>query len=112
MTAANLDRYKAIHAATYGLVFFGTPHQGSANATSLGKLAANIMRAVYHEPQNSFMDSLEKDSAFSQSLSNEFRSFAEKYRIISFYETRPMQGIGIVCSVPGPSRLDQNANCE
>ncbi|KAK4565483.1 hypothetical protein LTR86_004100 [Recurvomyces mirabilis] len=111
VTAANVDRYKPIHRATYGLVFFGTPHQGSANATSLGKLAANIMRAVYHEPKNSFMDSLEKDSSFSQSLSNEFRSFAENYRIISFYETRPVHGIGIVVDQTSAS-LSLGANRE
>jgi len=47
------------------------------------------------------MASLEKDSSFSQSLSNEFRSFAENYSIISFYETRPMQGIDIGIVRPG-----------
>lgn len=85
---ANL-KYQQIRDATYGLVFFATPHHGSDYAT-LGEVAATIARAVLRQPKNSFLESLKNHSLFSDSLKKHFRHHLEDFKIISFYETLPM----------------------
>ncbi|KAI8275902.1 hypothetical protein K4K56_001248 [Colletotrichum sp. SAR 10_98] len=85
---ANL-KYQQIRDATYGLVFFATPHHGSDYA-DLGGVAATIAGAVLRQPKNSFLDSLKRDSLFSDTLKKHFRHRLEDFKIISFYETLPM----------------------
>ena len=61
------DSYKSIREATYGIAFFGTPHQGG-NFAKLGDIAASITRGVLRNPSNTFMEALKKDSLFSDTL--------------------------------------------
>ncbi|KAJ5004002.1 hypothetical protein K4K48_010694 [Colletotrichum sp. SAR 10_66] len=85
---ANL-KYQQIRDATYGLVFFATPHHGSDYA-NLGGVAATIARAVLRTPKNPLLDSLKRDSLFSETQRKNFRHRLEDFKIISFYETLPM----------------------
>lgn len=68
----------------------------------LGKIAATIVRAVFANPQNSFIDALEKDSLFADTIIHDFRNMLEDYNILSFYETRPLPGLGIVSQAISP----------
>ena len=90
------DSYKAIRGATYGIAFFGTPHQGG-NFAKLGDIAASIVRGVIRNPKNTFMEVLKKDSLFSDALVDDFRHQLEDYHILSFFETLPMGKLGLVC---------------
>jgi hypothetical protein len=90
------DAYKAIRDATYGIAFFGTPHQGG-NFAKLGDIAASIVRGVLHNPKNTFMEALKKDSLFSDTLVDDFRHQLEDYYVLSFYETLQMGKMGLVC---------------
>jgi hypothetical protein len=90
------DTYKAIRDATYGIAFFGTPHQGG-NFAKLGDIAASIVRGVLNNPKNTFMEALKKDSLFSDTLVDDFRHQLEDYYVLSFYETRQMGKLGLVC---------------
>jgi triacylglycerol esterase/lipase EstA (alpha/beta hydrolase family) len=90
------DTYKAIRDATYGIAFFGTPHQGG-NFAKLGDIAASIVRGVLHNPKNTFMEALKKDSLFSDTLVDDFRHQLEDYFVLSFYETLQMGKLGLVC---------------
>ena len=89
------DSYKSIREATYGIVFFGTPHQGG-NFAKLGDIAASITRGVLRNPSNSFMEALKKDSMFSDTLVGDFRHQLEDYHVLSFFETLPMGKLGLV----------------
>ena len=89
------DTYQDIRKATYGIAFFGTPHQGG-NFATLGDVAASIVRGVLLNPKNSFMEALKRDSLFSQTLIDDFRHRLEDYHILSFYETLPMGSLGLV----------------
>jgi len=51
-------------------------------------------------PPNTFMEALKKDSLFAESLAQHFRHQLEDYYILSFYETRPFNNLGIVRSIP------------
>ena len=89
------DKYKNIRTATYGLVFFSTPHQGSNRAT-LGDVIAKIARRVLGNAGNSMLKDLKPKSQFSESLIQDFRHQLEDYRVLSFYETQTYGQLGIV----------------
>ena len=89
------DSYKSIREATYGIAFFGTPHQGG-NFAKLGDIAASITRVVLRNPSNTFMKALKKDSLFSDSLARDFRHLLEDYYVLSFFETLPTGRLGLV----------------
>ena len=84
-----------IREATYGIAFFGTPHQG-ANDVKLGSIAASIVRSVSRNPQNTFLEALKKDSLFSDIVAENFRHQLEDYYVLSFVETRPTGNLGLV----------------
>ena len=93
---ARLDRtYQSIHDSTYGLAFFGTPHRGSGFA-KFGDVAVSIVRGVLHNPKNTFMDALKRNSIFSDNIVDDFRHQIEQYQILSFYETETTKNLGIV----------------
>ncbi|SLM35359.1 WD40/YVTN repeat-like-containing domain, partial [Lasallia pustulata] len=89
------DSYKSIREATYGIAFFGTPHQGG-NFTKLGDIAASIIRGVLRNPSSTFMEALKKDSLFSDALVGDFRHQLEDYHVLSFFETLPMGRLGLI----------------
>jgi triacylglycerol esterase/lipase EstA (alpha/beta hydrolase family) len=96
LVEAKLDgTYEKILEATYGMAFFGTPHQGSTFA-KLGDVVVSVVRSVLHNPKNTFMDSLKKSSLFSDTIVDDFRHQVEKYQILSFYETQKTKNLGIV----------------
>ena len=89
------DTYKSLREATYGIAFFGTPHRGG-NYAKLGDIAASITRGLLRNPSNTFMEALKKDSLFSDTLVEDFRHQLEDYYVLSFYETLPMEKLGLV----------------
>ncbi|SLM40185.1 P-loop containing nucleoside triphosphate hydrolase [Lasallia pustulata] len=89
------DSYKSIREATYGIAFFGTPHQGG-NFAKLGDIAASIIRGVLRNPSSTFMEVLKKDSLFSDALVGDFRHQLEDYHVLSFFETLPMGRLGLI----------------
>ena len=89
------DSYRQIRTATYGIAFFGTPHQGG-NHTYLGDIASSIARAVLRNPRPDFMEALKGDSLFADILVQHFRQLLEDYYILSFFETRPFKKLGTV----------------
>jgi hypothetical protein len=83
---------------SFGLVFFGTPHDGPTVDTKVrfGKICAAIAQALPGNPSNDIMQALEKGTLFSDHLHEHFRQQLEQYQIVSFYE-----GIGNV-GLPPP----------
>jgi hypothetical protein len=88
------DSYQAIRNATYGIAFFGTPHQGG-NFAKLGDIASTIARTVLQNPKNTFMEALKSDSLFANDLIEDFRHQLDDYYILSFYETVPYNKLGL-----------------
>jgi hypothetical protein len=89
------DTYRAIRDATYGIAFFGTPHQGG-NFTKLGDIASTIARGVLRNPKNTFMEALKADTLFADDLIKDFRQQLEDYYVLSFFETLPFKKLGLV----------------
>ena len=80
----------------YGLVFFGTPHEGGEK---IGAVAAKVARGLGLQPKNDIFETLKDGSIFSDMLKESWRRQLECYQIVSFWE-----GIGDVsyqtCSFP------------
>jgi hypothetical protein len=90
------DVFETIRDATYGIAFFGTPHQGG-NFAKLGDMVASIVRGVLGNLKNTFMEALKKDSSLLDTLVDNFRHQVEDYDVLSFYETLQMGKFGLVC---------------
>ena len=81
-------RYNDIQKATYGLIFFGTPHGGSGSGWQImvGKSVVRIAQSVRGRGQDDIMEALKQGSLFSDSLQNQWRHQLDHYKIVTFYE--------------------------
>ncbi|KAL1853436.1 hypothetical protein Plec18170_005433 [Paecilomyces lecythidis] len=87
-----LEHLRSIYVSTYGILFLGTPHEGS-DIAKWGLLLQNICSAVLPKK---FMDSspqlikaLKSDSETLQNISRLFVDIQPRFRIYFFHETRP-----------------------
>ncbi|KAL4963231.1 uncharacterized protein BDV14DRAFT_177008 [Aspergillus stella-maris] len=87
--------YQSIQAATYGIVFFGTPHRGS-HLAKLGETLAKAVRAFLRTPNNTFINALKENDLYANELSANFQQLLEDYKYINFYETLPLRSLGII----------------
>ena len=82
------DDYRDILNATCGIIFLGTPHQGS-DVSSLGAFAASVTSLLFGS-NKMLLISLQKHSAGLSDLQNNFSASISKDIILySFYETMP-----------------------
>jgi len=79
------EDFKSIPEATCGIAFFATPHQGS-DIGKLGEIAAIISKEVNQNSSDSLLESMKKDSLYSDDLANQFRHQLFNYYFLSFYE--------------------------
>ncbi|KAI3534441.1 hypothetical protein CSPX01_12058 [Colletotrichum filicis] len=93
MTEAKQNtRYQAIHQATYGMAFFGTPHNGS-KLGSLAAIVANVFSVAIGNRQPSFMEALGRNSLFADVIREDFRHGLERFNVLSYYETKPSENM-------------------
>jgi hypothetical protein len=88
-------QYAAISEHTVGLIFFGTPHRGSDKAT-YPKVLSNIATTLTNSPPSKLIAALRRNSDALERLTSEFKHQIPRYKIVSFYETkptRPLQGL-------------------
>ncbi|MCJ1406858.1 hypothetical protein MMC19_000928, partial [Ptychographa xylographoides] len=83
--------FNPIWEAAVGLVFFGTPHRGG-NAGGAAALAARIAKLWANDSaENNLLMCLKPDSLFTQESSERFSEQLDKYHILTFIETIPME---------------------
>jgi hypothetical protein len=92
------EKFNSIPRATYGIAFFATPHQSSDLGTKLGEIASNISKEVVKNPSLAFLESMKKDSLYSEQLADSFQQQLFNYAVLSFYETLPSKGTGYLVS--------------
>jgi hypothetical protein len=78
--------YTMIQTMTYGIIFFGVPHQGSDNV-SWGRVVAQIASTYDGRINESFMQSVESGSPYNEWLSKRFMPLLAKYKFLSICET-------------------------
>ncbi|KAI1950901.1 hypothetical protein LOZ57_001449 [Ophidiomyces ophidiicola] len=110
----------AVQNATYGVIFFATPHNGSAVANA-GKVLASIVDACSpFRPAQTLLSLLRKNSKALLEITNAFLQKACNLQIVSFFEME-MTRFGIfsllvveqrsaILNVPGEISIGQFAN--
>lgn len=88
----NLEHHKDIKISTYGILFFGTPHQGVINLD--GNLSGNVQwnkkwvkRASEINIKNTTLRDLEENSNAIQRQLTEYKSISKDFVTTFFYET-------------------------
>lgn len=76
------ETYKDIITSISAIIFLSTPHRG----TNLAETLNRILAASFQSPK-SFVSDLEKNSPVISDLNEQFRHFAPRLSIWSFYET-------------------------
>ena len=82
-----LDHLQPIFKNSYGVIFLGTPHQGSGKA-DLGTVATGVLKAFLHDANSSLLRDLQVDSQTLDRISDAFsRMLArEEVKVYSFWE--------------------------
>jgi hypothetical protein len=81
----------ALHRATYGILFFGTPHKGL--------VIADIQRMVAgedHHPRTELLEQIKLKSNLLIHQLADFKNLIRDRKIISFYETQQTRRLELV----------------
>jgi hypothetical protein len=84
-------------------VFLGTPHRGS-DVAFWGDMLARIAYVSLLNPASGYIKDLRNNSSLLMDVSEDFRSIASQYRIISFYEADKLPRINSVV-LSGPASI-------
>lgn len=102
------SRYKSIHELTVGIIFMGTPHQGT-DIPEFASILTNMAKKILHKPNPKVtIDALEANCPFLLQLSKDFRNQMSKYTIVSCYEQKPMKHSPRLVSFLLVERFDVN----
>lgn len=82
-------QFQPILNSVCSIVFLATPHRGSSLADTLNKLLSISLQAP-----KQYVTDIQKNSARIVDINDQFRFYADKVDIFSFFETQPTS-IGI-----------------
>ena len=88
-TAAKISHLHFVFTCTYGILFFGTPHNGSNKAhllSSLQKIASLTVPKKILESDASLIRALEEDSEVLQNITDQFTPLMQRFHIFFFWE--------------------------
>jgi hypothetical protein len=81
------EHHKAVILSTYGVMFFGTPHQGTDKA-SWGKLLTNVV-SIFRQTNNGILQHLEKDSEWLEIQLDQYKPISSNIFTIFCFESYP-----------------------
>lgn len=81
------QQYRSILSSTVGIVFMGTPHQGTNLASMAAIYARIIEKTLVFRPPTELLRSLIRDSDTLDQSWRLFRNICQHIQICSFYET-------------------------
>ncbi|KAF5718866.1 eukaryotic translation initiation factor 3 subunit [Fusarium mundagurra] len=87
--AGHLERQKSIQLSTYGILYLGTPHQGS-EGVPIGQVVTKVLSAVTHTNPK-LLDQIAPKSEWLLDLQSRYNSISQDFETIYFYETHKMQ---------------------
>lgn len=84
---SNNEHLKAIKLSTYGVMFFGTPHQGTDSAT-WGKVFVNVA-SLFQHTSTALLQHLERDSEWLRMQLKQYNSISSDIFTILYFESYP-----------------------
>lgn len=90
-TAQKIVHLHSIYICTYGILFFGTPHNGSSKARLLASLEAIVSLTIPKkilETDSSLVKALEEDSEILQEITDQFVPLMQNFHIFFFWEEK------------------------
>ncbi|KAI5847028.1 hypothetical protein DFP73DRAFT_592874 [Morchella snyderi] len=97
LNAVHNPTHGALFHSVFGIIFLGTPHQGS-NSANLASTVINISKLSKRSKASGLLGALEVDSEILEAISNDFRHHSSgenrKFeKIVSIFETRITPGL-------------------
>ena len=89
---------------TYGIIFFGVPHQGSA-IVPWGRIVAQIASSYGGRINKSYMKGVESGSPYNEILNGRFKPLLENYKFLSVCEMLEERRSGWNFGVVSPNSL-------
>ncbi|KAF2495908.1 hypothetical protein BU16DRAFT_459726, partial [Lophium mytilinum] len=86
-SVSDREHIKAIKLSTYGVMFFGTPHQGTESA-SWGKVLANVT-SVFRHTNTAILEHLERDSEWLEIQLEQYKTISSEVFTIFCFESYP-----------------------
>ncbi|KAI9888867.1 MAG: hypothetical protein M1814_006217 [Vezdaea aestivalis] len=90
---SKLSHLNTIFTSTYGILFFGTPHNGSSKASllnSLQKLVAVTVPQRVFKSERSLSKALKEESETLENVTDQFTPLMPNFRIFFFWEQQAM----------------------
>jgi hypothetical protein len=81
------EHLKAIKLSTYGVMFFGTPHQGTESA-SWGKVVVNVA-SIFRHTSTAILEHLEKNSEWLEIQLEQYKSISSEVFTLFCFESYP-----------------------
>jgi len=99
----------SVYEHTIGVIFLGTPHRGSIQA-SIGRIISNIIQITGKSSNDKLLETLETDSVVLEEQRGNFTTISNKMYIVCAYEEIPVPVIGLI--VPERSAVYEGFNIQ
>ena len=83
-----MEHQKSIILSTYGVLYFGTPHQGGEGVPLAQIMIRILSLASFTNPK--LLSQIGKHSEWVQDLQSRYNAVCENIAAVFFYETEPM----------------------
>jgi hypothetical protein len=93
VTHANTERLRSIYVSTYGVLFLGTPHNGSDLAkwgTLLQSICAVVLPKKFFDSSPQLIEALKTHNETLQNVNRLFAEILPRFHIYFFHESKPM----------------------
>lgn len=93
ISSSRLEHLRSVYVSTYGIVFLGTPHNGS-DLAKWGSLLQHIASATlprkYFDSSSHLVDALKTNNETLQNINVQFNEIIPRLHLYLFYEAKPM----------------------
>ncbi|PGH16231.1 hypothetical protein AJ80_05254 [Polytolypa hystricis UAMH7299] len=83
----------SIFFSTYGILFMGTPHNGSDLAgfgSFVQQVSSNVLPKMFFDSSPNLIQALKRNNPTLQNINDQFGYMRRRFRIYFFYEAKPM----------------------